>query len=144
MIDQIKVETSLNQSVSVHSVTTRSIKVKHLAVVNRSIFWDLKSKDWLREIPYNTKPVKSGAVSSSSIIFIKFCNPFSFFDHRRWCLTGKMWFQSSWDSLQAGQVWVSCSLLLNFLFSNPQWLHKSFVSILCWDLDSLFNACLIY
>ena len=61
MIDQIDVETTLTHSVSVRSITTRLIKVKRLAVVNRAIFFQvLKSKNWLREIPYtyNTKPVK--------------------------------------------------------------------------------------
>ena len=59
LTDQIEEENTLIQSVSVRSVTTRLIKVKRLAVVNRSIFRVLKSKNWPHEIPYNTKPVNA-------------------------------------------------------------------------------------
>ena len=38
MTDQIKVGTTQTQSVPVHSVTTQSIKVKRVAVVNSAIF----------------------------------------------------------------------------------------------------------
>ena len=47
----------LIQSWPILNVTSWSIKVKRITVVNRPIFRFLKSKNWQREIPYNTKPV---------------------------------------------------------------------------------------